>query len=447
LISYGLPRIIQREGLYKEGEIITYANNSNEPEKAILVGVQTARDNEWEVAASIAELGELARTAGARVIRTLTQSRSVPDSALYVGRGKAQSVAALVEELEADLVIFDCELSPAQQRNLEELMHCKVIDRTQLILDIFAQRAETKEGKIQVELAQLEYLLPRLTGHGVTMSGLRGGIGARHGAGETKLEVDRRRIRDRIAKLKRELDLIRRHRDIQRKQRILHEVPTAALVGYTNAGKSSLLNALADANAFVENKLFATLDPRSRKVRLPNGQVVVFVDTVGFIRRLPHALVAAFRATLEEATHADAIILVVDASDPSFEEHMAVAKDVLKDLGAADKPTITVFNKIDLLPDSAIADNLVQQARNGVSISATTGKNMGEFLALVTRIFSSRRQRVELNIPQSRADMTHLVQQRGNVLERRYEDGNVILIAELDRQTLAHLQEFIKECE
>lgn len=394
---------------------------------------------------SLAELEELARTAGARVVDSLVQSRAVPDSALFIGRGKAEMVAGLADELEADLVIFDCELSPAQQRNLEELIACKVMDRTQLILDIFARRAHTKEGKIQVELAQLEYLLPRLTGRGVMMSRLGGGIGTRHGAGETKLEVDRRRIRDRIAKLKRELDSVRRHRDVQRKRRISNEIPTAAIVGYTNAGKSSLLNAVADADAFVEDKLFATLDPRSRKVRLPGGRTVIFTDTVGFIRKLPHTLIAAFRATLEEAAYADIVILVVDSSDLNFKEHIEVARNVLRDLGAGRKPTVTAFNKIDLLPDSAVAENLARHTDYGVAISAATGQNTDRLLRLVGEILSSDRKRMELVVPQSRPEVLDLIRQRGNVLERRYEDGNVVMVAELDDSIAAQLREFARE--
>jgi GTP-binding protein HflX len=406
--------------------------------------VQTARDEPWQVTESLAELAELARTAGARVVDSLVQARSMPDSALYIGRGKAEAVAAIADELEADVVIFDCELSPAQQRNLEKLIPLKIIDRTQLILDIFARRAETKEGKIQVELAQLEYLLPRLTGHGVMMSRLGGGLGgARRGPGETKLEVDRRRIRDRIAKLKRDLESVKRHREVQRKRRLIHEIPSAAIVGYTNAGKSSLLNALADASAFVEDKLFATLDPRSRKVRLENGQTVIFIDTVGFIRKLPHTVIAAFRATLEEATFADIILLVVDAANPYFQEHIDVAKNVLQDLGGADKPMITVFNKIDLLPDHSLADNLVERTPQSVSISAATGENLSDLLLLVGRTLSSRRLEVNLTIPQERSELLSLIQQRGKILHRRYEDGNVIIQAELDRRIIAQLREFI----
>lgn len=414
-------------------------------EKAILVGVGIGNDEPWEVEESLAELRELTRTAGAKVVESVIQHRPVPDSATFVGKGKAASIASLVEEREADAVIFDCELSPAQQRNLENLLECKVIDRSQLILDIFAQRAETREGKIQVELAQLEYLMPRLTGHGVMMSRLGGGIGTRHGAGETKLEVDRRRIRDRIAKLKRDMDSVRRHRGVQRKRRLSHDVPSAAIVGYTNAGKSSLLNAIADAHAFVEDKLFATLDPRTRKVKLSNEQVVVFTDTVGFIRKLPHSLVAAFRATLEEATRADIIILVVDSSHPYFEDHMQVAKQVLQELDAADKPIITVFNKIDLLPDPALATNLVERTPDSVAISAATGENIEKLLELVSQIFASRREVVELSIPQNRGDITALVQEHGRILDKRYEDGNVVFKAELDKVMAARLQDFVKE--
>lgn len=396
---------------------------------------------------SLAELAELTRTAGAQVIQSMTQSRPVPDSAYFIGRGKASTVSAAVEESQADIVIFDCELSPAQQRNLEDLMGCKVIDRTQLILDIFAQRAETKEGKIQVELAQLDYLMPRLTGHGVMMSRVGGGIGTRgpgRGPGETKLEVDRRRIRDRIARLRRDLDSIRLHRGVQRKRRVSRDIASAAIVGYTNAGKSSLLNAVADAHAFVEDKLFATLDPRSRKVKLPNGQIVVFTDTVGFIRKLPHSLVAAFRATLEEATHADIIILVVDSSHQHFEDHMAVAKQVLRELEAADKPTITVFNKIDLLPDPLIARKLVERTPNSAGISVKTGQNISELFNLVVGILSERREIVELSIPQDRGEVASLVHERGRVLKSAYVDGAIVLTAEVDKPLAETLREFTK---
>ncbi len=396
---------------------------------------------------SLAELAELTRTAGAQVIESTTQSRPVPDSAYFIGRGKASTVSSIAKESQADVVIFDCELSPAQQRNLEDMVDCKIIDRTQLILDIFAQRAETKEGKIQVELAQLEYLMPRLTGHGVMMSRVGGGIGTRgpgRGPGETKLEVDRRRIKDRIARLKRDLDSIRLHRGVQRKRREKHDVVSAAIVGYTNAGKSSLLNAIADADAFVEDKLFATLDPRSRKARLTNGQVVVFTDTVGFIRKLPHSLVAAFRATLEEATHADLIILVVDSSHQYFEEHIAVAKQVLRELDAADKPTITVFNKIDLLTDPCIASNLVERIPNSVAVSAKTNENIDRLFNLVIEMLAARRQIVKLNIPQDRGEVAALVHEKGRVLETEYTDGEIVMTAEVDRLLAEKLREFAK---
>lgn len=413
-------------------------------EKALLVGVRIGKDEPWEVEESLHELSELTRTAGAQVVGSVVQSRQAPDSATFIGRGKAGAIASTVEERGADLVVFDCELSPAQQRNLEELLQRKVVDRTQLILDIFAQRAETREGKIQVELAQLEYLMPRLTGRGVLMSRLGGGIGTR-GPGETKLEVDRRRIRNRIARLKWDLDSIKRHRDVQRRRRTSREIPTVAIVGYTNAGKSSLLNALTDAHAFVEDKLFATLDPRSRRVKLPNEQVCVFTDTVGFVRKLPHSLIAAFRATLEEATRADVIALVVDSSHPYFEEHLKVAGNVLRDLDAADKPTITAYNKIDLLPDPSGVENLAGRTHRGVAISAATGKNIHVLLDMVADILSSRWEVIEVRIPQSRGDVAAMVSERGHVIERKYEDGNIILTAEVDRPTAARLRLFAKE--
>jgi GTP-binding protein HflX len=351
-----------------------------------------------------------------------------------------------VERVEADIAVFDSELSPAQQRNLEKLLTCKVIDRTQLILDIFAQRARSREGKMQVELAQLQYLLPRLTGRGVEMSRMAGGIGTRRGPGEMKLEVDRRRIRDRIAKLKRELNSIRRHRDVQRKRRLSHEVPTIAIVGYTNAGKTTLLNALAGTDAFVEDKLFATLDPLSRKVKLTDGRDVVFSDTVGFIRKLPHSLVAAFRATLEEATYADAILLVLDASDQYWDEHRIVAQQVLGELNAWDKPTITVFNKIDLLPDAvAAAENLTKKIPQSVCISAAENVNIETLLNLTADMLSSKRRTLELSVPQDRGDVAAMIHEKGHVLDTRYENGLAIFTVELDESVAGKLHEFERQ--
>ena len=303
----------------------------------------------WETEDSINELSELAATAGAEVIAKLIQKRGKPDPAYYIGEGKAKELAILAITTHADLVIFDDELYPAQQRNLEKLLKTKVIDRTWLILDIFASRAQSKEGKIQVELAQLCYLLPRLVGKGTALSRLGGGIGTR-GPGETKLEVDRRRIRRRISVLQKELEEIAKRRGLQRSNRKKSGLPLVSLVGYTNAGKSTLFNALTDAEVFVEDKLFATLDPTIRRCYLPSGDFMLLADTVGFIKKLPHDLVAAFRATLEEATYSDLLLHVVDASHPGKDEHCEAVQEVLRALGIGDKPVITVLNKMDLYP-------------------------------------------------------------------------------------------------
>ncbi|HXF82747.1 MAG TPA: GTPase HflX, partial [bacterium] len=320
------------------------------PERAVLVGVHgvdPGRDPEME------ELARLAEAAGAVVVGTLVQHRTRPVPATFLGRGKVEELRALCRRVGADLVIADHELTPVQQRNLEDALGIKVIDRTALVLDIFARRAQTHEGRLQVELAQMTYLLPRLTGRGTALSRLGGGIGTR-GPGETKLEVDRRRIRRRITDLRRQIAEIRRTRALQRAARREAQFPTVALVGYTNAGKSTLLNALTDAGVFVEDKLFATLDPTVRRVTLPNGRPALVVDTVGFISRLPTQLVAAFHATLEEVTEADLLVHVVDGSHPDRRAQMRAVREVLGQLGAADKPTVVAVNKTDLLPPAAV---------------------------------------------------------------------------------------------
>lgn len=299
------------------------------------------------IRSSLEECKRLAETAEAEVLETIMQFRERPDSAWMIGKGKAEEVAQLAEELEADLVIFDRELTPAQIKNLDRMLPCKVIDRTQLILDIFASRAFTKEGRLQVELAQLQYLLPRLTGYGSEMSRLGGGIGTR-GPGEKKLETDRRHIRRQITNLKHELEKVRKHRFLHQKRRKKSEIIQVALIGYTNAGKSTLFNRLTGSEVLAENKLFATLDPTSRALELPNGEMVVITDTVGFIRNLPHQLVAAFRSTLEQVKEADLLLHVVDLSSPEAPEQIRAVEEVLYELDAADIPTLMVLNKKDL---------------------------------------------------------------------------------------------------
>jgi GTP-binding protein HflX len=348
-------------------------------ERVILVGVQTPDMKDWQSQESLSELAQLASTAGATVLDRSIQKRQNPDKATHIGKGKVDEIALRTRELNATTVVVDAELSPSQQTKLEDAIGLKVVDRTALILDIFAQRAQTKEGKLQVELAQLKYLLPRLRGTGTSMSRLGGGIGTR-GPGETKLETDRRRIHTRIAHLDGEVEQIKRHRSSQRKSRQRRGAIQIALMGYTNAGKSTLLNTLTKSSVLAEDKLFATLDPITRKLRLPGGENVLLTDTVGFIQRLPTQLVAAFRATLEEVTDADVLLHIIDASHPNVEEHVRAVLEILDDLEVVDKPLITVLNKIDQA-DPERVEALRRSVENPVEISALTGEGLMDLLA------------------------------------------------------------------
>ncbi|HEY9868663.1 MAG TPA: GTPase HflX [Candidatus Obscuribacterales bacterium] len=353
-------------------------------ERALLVGLILQGMDAWQMEDELDELSQLARTAGATVCGRLTQARLQPDPRYFLGSGKLQELALAVQELGANLVIVDHELSPNQQRNMEEAVGVKVIDRTELILDIFAQRAQTKEGKLQVELAQLKYLYPRLIGKGLTLSRLGGGIATR-GPGETKLEIDRRRIRERINFLERETLRIRSYRDTQRRKRTTENLPVVALTGYTNSGKSTLLNALTKSEVFVENKLFATLDPATRRTVLPDNSPVLLTDTVGFIKKLPTSLIAAFWATLEEVTLADALLHVVDASHPNVLEQITSVYDVLSELGALEKPMITVLNKADLVREEDLTW-LAGQVPNPVIVSAVARTGFGRLLASIQEV-------------------------------------------------------------
>lgn len=344
-------------------------------EVAVLIGLRRAHQSHWDAEDSLEELAQLAISAGAEPAFRVLQERSLPNPRTLIGPGKAEEVRAICEE-GVDLVIFDDDLTGSQQRNLEGVLGRKVIDRTGLILDIFAQRARSKEGKLQVELAQLKYVLPRLTGHGVELSQLGGGIGTR-GPGETQLEVDRRRIRRRIVKIEEELEKVRRHRALLRRGRQKQALLTAALVGYTNAGKSSLLNALADAALPVADKLFVTLDPTVRKVIVPGGRVILLSDTVGFIRKLPHQLVAAFKATLEEVRASDLLLHVIDISHPDWQNQAQAVTAVLEELGAGAKPLINVYNKIDKLPSPEGVAFLARRPGSVVT-SARTGTGLAD---------------------------------------------------------------------
>ena len=341
----GWPRPVD-----SEGGLIPRTLHSTEPrvERAFLVAVEVRRGGTWNTESSLDELAQLAGTAGAVVVGRTVQRLDSPNPATYIGKGKLAEIIALRAQLEYDLVIFDDELSPSQQRNLEDALKVKVLDRTALILDIFARRARTREGALQVELAQHEYLLPRLAGQWSHLERLGGGIGTR-GPGETQLETDRRLIRNRISRLKTQLEQVRRHRALYRTRRAKQGVPVVALVGYTNAGKSTLMNALSGAGVLAENRLFATLDPVTRKVGLPGGGFFLLTDTVGFIQKLPTQLVAAFRATLEELADADLLLHVVDITHPVAAEQAETVEQTLAELGVADKPRLTVLNKIDAL--------------------------------------------------------------------------------------------------
>lgn len=367
------------------------------------------------------ELSELAVTAGGEVVGDGLQKIQAPCASTFIGRGKAEEFAELCRKAEVDTVIFDDELTPAQSRNLEKLFNCKVLDRTALILDIFAQRARTREGKLQIELAQLQHLLPRLTRFWGHLSRQKGGIGMR-GEGETQLETDRRRVQDRIARIERELEVVRRQRGTQRQARQRNHWALASIVGYTNAGKSTLLNALTGAEVFAENKLFATLDPTTRRLRLPTNQNVLLTDTVGFIRKLPHGLVEAFKATLEEVVQADLLLHVVDVSHPQVDQQIRSVDAVLGEIGADGKPTLMVFNKVDQLNgNQATLTRFLEQYPNSVAISATTGEGIPALLAQLGSALRPIRDFLELAVPHDRPGVIARLHEVGQVVERNYD--------------------------
>ncbi len=413
------------------------------PERAVLAGVHGAAGRAPEMRdPEMDELRRLAESAGAQVVGTLVQHRGRPTPATFLGKGKVEELRALCDDVNADLAIADHELTPVQQRNLERSLDLKVIDRSALVLDIFARRAQTHEGRLQVELAQMTYLLPRLTGRGTMLSRLGGGIGTR-GPGETKLEVDRRRIRKRITDLRREIGGIRQHRALQRKARREAQFPTAALVGYTNAGKSTLLNALTDADVFVEDKLFATLDPTVRKVVLPNGRPVLLIDTVGFITRLPTELIAAFRATLEEVTEADLLIHVVDASHLDWRAQMRSVERVLRDLGAADKPMIIALNKTDRIAPAELRARTAEIGE-GVAISALHEVGLINLLRTIGQHLPTGLVRVRLTVPYARAGALAQIFAQGRVLRQDYRPDGIRVEAELPRVQADQLKNLIR---
>lgn len=393
-------------------------------EKVILVGVSEQDGDDAED--SVAELAELVKTAGATVVGTMIQKRELIHPGTYIGSGKVAELKLLVEELGATGIVCDDELSPAQLRNLEDMLDTKVMDRTLIILDIFAARATTSEGKIQVELAQLKYRLSRLTGLGRSMSRLGGGIGTR-GPGEKKLEIDRRLIKDRIAQLNRELKEVRQHRDITRAQREKNQMPVAAIVGYTNAGKSTLINTLTNAGVLEEDKLFATLDPTTRVLELSGRQQILVTDTVGFIRKLPHHLIEAFKSTLEEAKYADIIIHVVDASNPQKEKQMHVVYETLKDLGVKDQPILTLFNKQDRIENLEILKDM--KADKTLKISAKTGQGLDDLKDELEKILRARSILLERVFPYEKAGLIQIVRAKGQLLEEEYRGDGIYVKA------------------
>jgi GTPase len=422
--------------------LISTANNGTE--RVFLIGAEFRSRSTWELRDSLEELAQLACTAGGDVIGDGTQRLPAPVASTFIGSGKAGEFAEHCRRCDVDTVIFDDDLSPAQSRNLERLFECKVLDRTMLILDIFAQRARTREGKLQVELAQLQHLLPRLTRFWTHLSRQKGGIGMR-GDGETQLETDRRRVQERIARLTEELDLVQRQRATQRSGRRRHLWPVASIVGYTNAGKSSLLNTLTGASVIAEDKLFATLDPTTRRVRLPSNQNVLLSDTVGFIRKLPHQLVEAFKATLEEVVTADLLLHVVDLSHPQAPDQMQAVCRVLEEIGAAEKPILTVFNKIDRITAPGLAERYLAQYPNSVAVSAINGEGMEPLLATLGSMLRPVRDFVALEVPHAASAVIARLHAVGQVLERNYNGQKAQFKVRIPPHLRAEFEPFIQE--
>ena len=396
-----------------------------------------------EIRESLAELAELSQTAGAEVIGEGIQKLESLNPATFIGKGKAEEFAQSCKASGVDTIIFDDELSPAQSRNLEKIFNCKILDRTALILDIFAQRARTREGKLQIELAQLQHLLPRLTRFWGHLSRQSGGIGMRGGEGESQLEADRRKVSERIDRIEHDLDAVRRQRETQRAGRQRSQWPLASIVGYTNAGKSTLLNKLTGADVLAKDILFATLDPTTRRLKLPTNQNVLLTDTVGFIKKLPHGLVEAFKATLEEVVQADLLLHVVDISHPQAEDQIAAVNAVLKEIGAAEKPTIMVLNKVDQLNGGGILNRLREQFSNSVSISARSGEGVPALLAELGTQLRPVREFLELKIPHEDAAVIARLHKLGQVIERRYTGKTARFKARIPPHHLAEFAPFI----
>lgn len=429
MIINAMDLIASIESDYKGEKEITVRVTEDE-EKAVLVGINGIED--------LDELEELLNTAGGIQISRLAQNRTNADSTFLIGRGKLKEVVAEVQKKEANLVVFDEELSGAQIRNLEREIGVRVIDRTQLILDIFAKRARSKEGKLQVELAQLKYLMPRLIGFGIQMSRTGGGIGTR-GPGEKKLEIDRRKIRDRVRELENEVKDIKKNRDLRRVNR-LGSVFHVCLVGYTNAGKSTLLNSLSDSEIYVEDQLFATLDPTVKRVCLNSGQEIVVTDTVGFIKKLPHDLVVAFKSTLEEVTYADLLVHVVDVSNGNYEMQIDVVNGVMKDLRVDDKPVLLAMNKMDKI-DYDVQD--LSYGADTIFISAKNKINLDLLLNRIEHYVNRNFQTIELNVPYSDGSIIAYLHNNGKILEKDYKDNGIHIKGEFDSIAIAKVKNYI----
>ncbi|MEA1965129.1 MAG: GTPase HflX [Candidatus Aerophobetes bacterium] len=414
-------------------------------EKAILVGLKglgTELLSGWAVDSSLEELSQLTKTAGGEVLVKFIQSRASPDRAFYLGKGKVVELTNLTQEIGVDVIIFDDDLTPAQQQNLEEEIGVKVIDRTQLILDIFAQRAHSSAGKIQVELAQLKYLFPRLKGKGIILSRLGGGIGTR-GPGEKKLEVDRRQIKKRIKNLEKKIADIERQRKILKKN-----IPRrpyykrAALIGYTNVGKSTLLNVLAKANVKVDDKLFATLDTTTREIKLPNNQILALTDTVGFINKLPHHLITSFQATLKEIEEVDLIINVLDASHPRVEEMDRTTYEVLKGLKIENKPIINVINKIDCVNNGYVLSRLYRKLNSSIGISALQEDGLDKLINKITQLLDKERIYVEFALPYKKSELISLLYANAEILSKEYSEDKILLKTRIDKHLANRLSKF-----
>ncbi|MCP3976588.1 MAG: GTPase HflX [bacterium] len=429
-----------RQGRQRRRLTATVTDLEVDRQKALLVGVVTKRDSVADGEASLDELARLTDTAGSEPVHSMLVRRDAPDAALYVGKGKANEIASDVAALDIDVVVFDNELSPAQGRNLNERFHVDVVDRTALILDIFAQHASSKEGMLQVELAQHRYRLPRLRGKGIQLSRLGGGIGTR-GPGETQLETDRRRILDRVRKIEKQLKDSAGSRQTRSKARRRQGLPLIALVGYTNAGKSTLFNALTAADVLVEDQLFATLDSTVRKLEMPGGAEALASDTVGFVRRLPHQLVESFRATLEEVQDADLLVHVVDAAEADPESQAEAVRSVLHDIGAGELPELVVFNKMDIAPP-AVVSRLLEVNEGSVAVSAAKRRGLNELLDAVATELSKGSVDVDLLIPYSSGDIVDRLYRVGEVIERSDEASGTRITARIPAAELPRFAGF-----